>query len=394
MTKKAVIIRYSEIHLKGKNKHFFVNQLKGNIASALEGLEIGKIQYKAKRYIIEHKDDKKLIQQISKRLKKVFGIYSFSFSDVIKTSKDNIYNYINEYKLANSTKTFAVNVNRADKKFKEKSPDLERKLGSIIFENNNTDSNLSVKLNRPDEEIFLDIRENGYTYIFNHIIKGQGGMPVGSSGTGIALLSGGIDSPVAIHKVANRGMKLDMIHFHTYPYTSQEAKDKVIKLANDLKKYTLSKKLYMVSITQIQEQINMQVESDYIITIMRRVMIKIAEKIALNNKYQAIITGENLAQVSSQTIEGITSTQDALNAPIPILRPLISDTKEDIIIKAKKIGTYITSIQPHEDCCTMFLPKNPIIKPRLKFVRQQESKVDNLDEKIDQIIEKMQVIQL
>ncbi|MDD4211743.1 MAG: 7-cyano-7-deazaguanine synthase, partial [Clostridia bacterium] len=207
-----------------------------------------------------------------------------------------------------------------------------------------------------------------------------------------ALLSGGIDSPVAIFKMASRGMAVDAIHFHSFPYTSEQAKQKVLDLAQILTKYVGKIRVYIVPFTTIQENIHKSCNEEYMITLMRRFMIRIAEQIAITNKYQALITGENLAQVASQTVESLTSTQSVV-LELPVFRPLIASNKEDIINLAKEIGTFKTSILPYEDCCTVFLPKNPLIKPNLKKVEAEEQKLE-VDELIKRAIEATEIVSL
>ncbi|MFW6047526.1 MAG: tRNA uracil 4-sulfurtransferase ThiI, partial [Candidatus Woesearchaeota archaeon] len=377
MEKKVIIVRYSEIHLKGRNKYIFINQLRNNIINALSDYNC-EVKFESNRYIIQD-IKKEEIKDIKTNLKKIFGIHSFSEAIAIDTSLEKIIEYIRGFKLSENTKSFAISVNRADKKFELSSPELEKQLGSIIYENH---ENIDVDLENPDEKIYLDIRESKVTYIYSNVIRGFGGMPVGSSGKALALLSGGIDSPVAMFGISNRGMQTDAIYFHTYPYTSEQAKQKVLDLAKIIKPYTGLRKVFVVPFTYLQEEINRAANPEFSIALMRRYMVRIAEKISNKHNYKALVTGENLAQVASQTIESLTSTQSALQSELLILRPLISSTKEDIIKKAKQIGTYSTSILPYEDCCTIFLPKNPIIKPKLKKVRIEESKLSGMDDLI------------
>lgn len=382
--KKVILVRYSEIHLKGNNKHFFEKLLLNNIKIALKEINL-KIEFAHTRYIISEFEESKIDEIISK-LKTVFGIYSLSVADEVETSQNNIENYFKTFKLENTT--FRVSVNRADKTFPINSTEFSKIIGGIIFDNN---KNLTVDLHNFKTEVSIDIRENHKTYIYSSVIKGLNGMPVGSAGKGLLLLSGGLDSPVAGYKIAQRGMIVDGLHFHSFPYTSENAKNKVIKLANLIRPYTHLKRLYVVSFTKIQEEIHKHCDGDYMITLMRRIMMRIAEQVCNKFDYKAIITGESLGQVASQTIESITSSNSVLNLT-PVLRPLIAFDKDETISIANKINTYETSILPYEDCCTVFLPKNPIIKPKLDRVKKEEDKLD-IESLIKDAIEGIEIIE-
>jgi thiamine biosynthesis protein ThiI len=240
---------------------------------------------------------------------------------------------------------------------------------------------ISVDVKNPDFTINIDIREDGKTFVYTDVVHCLSGMPVGSAGKGLLLISGGIDSPVAGYMTAKRGMKLDCLHFHSFPYTGEAAKEKVIELAKKVGEYNGGINLYVVSFTHIQEAIHENCPEEFMITLMRRFMMRIAERLAIQQGDQAIITGESLGQVASQTIESITSSNSVVT--MPVLRPLIAFDKIDIIDIARKIDTYETSILPYEDCCTVFLPKYPAIKPNLERVKRAESKLD-VDALIDQ----------
>lgn len=383
--KKVILVRYSEIHLKGNNKHFFEKLLLNNIKSALKEFNVD-VSFVHTRYVISNFDNE-MLDDIIKSLQTVFGIYSLSVADEIDTSVENIENYFKNLKLSNTS--FRVSVNRANKKFPINSTEFSKILGGIILDNN---ENLTVDLHTFKTEVSVDIRENNKTYIFVGVIKGLNGMPVGSAGKGLLLLSGGLDSPVAGYKIAQRGMIVDGLHFHSFPYTSENAKNKVIKLASLIKPYTHMKRLFIVSFTKIQEEIHKHCDGDYMITLMRRIMMRIAEELCVRYDYKAIITGESLGQVASQTIESITSTNSVLNLT-PVLRPLIAFDKDETIEIANKINTYETSILPYEDCCTVFLPKNPIIKPKLERVKQEEDKLD-LDALIKQALDSLEIVEI
>ena len=383
--KQVIIVRYSEIHLKGNNRGYFEKALLNNIRRALKEIEC-KIKKIGSRYEISeyNNEDEDLI--ISK-LQTVFGIHSLSKATEIETSKENIFNFFKNFKLA--TKTFKVSAKRADKSFEIHTMDLVREIGGIILDAN---TNCVVDVHNPETEVNIDIRESGLTYIYYDVIKGLGGMPVSTAGRGLVLLSGGIDSPVACFQMAKRGMDITGIHFHSYPYTSLQAKNKVIKLASLVKPYTHINNLIVVSFTNIQEEIHKNCNEEYMITIMRRFMVRIAEKVAKQFKCQALITGESLGQVASQTIESITST-NSVAQELPILRPLISMDKEEIVDIARKINTYETSILPYEDCCTVFLPKFPLIKPKLDKVLKEESKL-NVEELVNQALSTIEIIKI
>ncbi len=367
---KMILVRYSEIHLKGKNRGFFEKILAHNIQEAITkfGAKVSKI---SGRYVVEgYQDDEESL--VIKSLKKVFGIYSISPALEIDTNSQSIQDVVAQIYLPLSVSSFKVAVTRADKSFPIHSTEFAAFLGGIILDNN---SHVHVDLHKPETIIYVDIRENKKSYIYHEIIRCANGMPIGTSGSGLLLLSGGIDSPVAGYQLARRGMPLHAIHFHSFPYTSDLAKQKVIKLATILSEYTGNITLHMISFTKVQEAIHKYCKDEYMITIMRRIMMRIAEIIAKKNHLKAIITGESLAQVASQTVESITVTNHVVQ-DLPIFRPLIGLDKDDITVIATKIGTFETSILPYEDCCTVFLPKHPVIKPKLEQVEMEEKKLD------------------
>lgn len=382
--KKVIIVRYSEIHLKGKNRSFFEKALVENIKKALRDYSFN-IQKIAGRIIVENYDLENE-ENIKQKIKNVFGVYSLSDAVEMQTNKEDIESYISNIKINNGT--FKVEVNRADKKFPIKSTPYAALLGEIILNNN---PNLKVKLKDAEHVVYVDIRENGKTYIFYNIVKGLNGMPVGTSAGGLLLLSGGIDSPVAGFQMAKRGMTLEALHFHSFPYTSEKAKQKVLKLAKILSEYVGNIKIHVVKFTKVQEEIHKHCDGDYMITLMRRIMMRVAEKIAVKNGLKAIVTGESLAQVASQTIESITVT-NAVIENLPVLRPLIGFDKDEIMEIANKIKTYETSILPYEDCCTVFLPEHPIIKPRMQNVLKQESFL-NIDELVEDCVNNEEIIE-
>lgn len=371
---KVIIIRYSEIHLKGNNREFFENALISNIKMALADFNFDFSRSNA-RYVIRNFDEAQT-DSIVDAIKNVFGVHSLSVAEEVTSSYDEISKAA--VALAPTSGTFKVNTNRADKKFPIHSMTLSADIGGDILQAN---PQLVVDLFNPQHTVSIDIRENGKTFVYCNVIKAVDGMPVGTGGRGIVMLSGGIDSPVAAYMMAKRGMYLRAVHFHSYPYTSLQAKQKVLDLAKIVKKYTQRMSVDVVSFTEIQTEIHEKCPEEYMITIMRRFMMRIAERIAKNNGAGAVITGESLGQVASQTLESITSTNSV--ATMPVFRPLIGFNKEEIIEISQKIGAFETSILPYEDCCTIFLPKKPVTKPRLSAVEKVESALD-----VDTLVER------
>ncbi len=366
--KNAIIIRWCEIHLKGKNRKYFEKMLEDNIKSSLKEINYTFIKING-RYLIEDFEESQT-QVIISKLKKISGIHTVSVAKVVQTDIQKI---IDTAILLSQDKsgTFKVETRRADKTFEMHSTEFSAFIGGKILKNN---PNLAVDVHTPDFTLFIDIRESKDTLIYTYVEKMMGGMPNGSAGRGMLMISGGIDSPVAGYMMAKRGMKLDAIHFHSYPYTSELAKEKVITLAKMVGEYTSGINLYVVPFTKIQEEIHKNCPEDLMVTLMRRFMMRISEKLAYKTHAQTIITGESLGQVASQTIESITSSNSVVK--MPVLRPLIALDKLEIIKIAEDIGTYETSILPYEDCCTVFLPKFPAIKPKLSVVESCESVLD------------------
>lgn len=373
--RKVILLRFGEIYLKGKNKGYFERVLLNNIKHGLNDYEC-KIVKISGRYLVTDFDEMDLTSIINK-LSKVFGLTSLSIATEFETSKENIENYLKEFK-TNAT-NFRVSVKRADKTFPIASNEYEKELGGIVLESN---PNLKVCLKHPELEIVVEIRENKKTYILTESIPCAGGMPVGTAGTGLLMLSGGIDSPVAGYMMAKRGLSLIGLHFHSFPYTSAQAKEKVCKLAKLLTDYSGKIKLICCPFTEIQEEIHKHCAPEFMITIMRRIMMHIAKLCCDKFGAKAIITGESLGQVASQTIESINVTNEA-QSTYPVFRPCIGMDKVEIIDISQKIGTFDTSILPYEDCCTVFLPKNPVIKPHLDKAKREESRLE-----IDSLIEK------
>ncbi len=364
----VILLRFGELYLKGHNRNIFENTLIKNIKIMLEG-ERFKFEKTFGRYVVCNYDEKRENIIINK-LKKVFGLYSLSPAKEVDATMESIMQEINNIDCKN--KSFKVFVKRADKTFPIPSMDLSKKLGEFILTKN---EGSSVDLYSPQCEIHVDIRMNKKAYIFDKIIKCQRGLPLGSSGKGLLLLSGGIDSPVAGYLIAKRGMEIEALHFHSYPYTSELAREKVVKLANLLSEYVGQIKLHIVSFTKVQEEIHKNCKAEFMITIMRRIMMRVAERICDKYNLGAIITGESLGQVASQTMQSMTVTGSVVKEK-PIFRPCIAMDKEDIMKISNEINTYQTSILPYEDCCTVFLPKNPVIKPTIPQAMREEEKLD------------------
>ena len=366
---KAIIIRYCEIHLKGKNRGFFEKLLKENIKRSIKDIDCTFTAMHS-RYLIENFSENDY-ELIANKLQKIAGIHTFSPALVVNSNLDDII-VASTSLLKDKCGTFKVATNRADKNFTPNSMETSMLLGGKMLDL--FGANLKVDVKNPDFTLYVDIREDGKTFVYTDVIHGLSGMPVGSAGKGLLLISGGIDSPVAGYMTAKRGMKLDCIHFHSFPYTGEAAKEKVIELAKKVGEYNGGINLYVFSFTHIQEAIHENCPEEFMITLMRRFMMRIAERLAIQQGDQAIITGESLGQVASQTIESITSSNSVVK--MPVLRPLIAFDKIDIIEISRKIDTYNTSILPYEDCCTVFLPKFPAIKPNLERVIKAESKLD------------------
>ncbi len=382
---KVIIIRYAEIHLKGKNRGWFEKVFAVNIEKNLKGIR-HELRRLSGRYLVENFNEEDT-DTVVNRLMKVFGIHSISIAQKVSSDMQNIYEAA--LSVCPETGTFKVETHRADKTFSLNSMQISAEIGGKLLENN---KNLIVDVHNPQSTVYIDLRENGTALVFGKFFKGAGGMPVGTAGKGMLLLSGGIDSPVAGYMIAKRGMSLECIHFHSYPYTNMMAKEKVIELAKILSPYTCGIKLNIVSVTHIQEEIHKNCNADYMVTLLRRFMMRLSERIAIKNGAQCIITGESLAQVASQTIEGMTSSNSVIGK-LPVLRPLCGFDKDEIIERSRAIGTYTTSIEPYEDCCTVFLPEHPVTRPKLAEVEAEESKL-NVALLIDEALSNIEVIKV
>ncbi len=365
---KVIIIRYSEIWLKGKNKGFFENAFINNLRRAIADFTCT-LEKHSGRYFVRGFDEADT-DAIIEKLQKVFGAHTISVALETSSSMDGIFEAAKL--LIRESGTFKVESHRGDKSYPLTSVEISKELGGKLLAYNHK---LKVDVHTPDFVVRVDIREHGVALVFADYIEAAGGMPVGTAGKGLLLLSGGIDSPVAGYMMAKRGMKVDCLHFHSYPYTNMQAKEKVVDLAHILAEYTCGTNLYSISVTHIQEAIHEKCKPQLMITLLRRFMYRIAERHAEKISAQCLITGESLGQVASQTIEGMTSSNSVVET-LPILRPLVGFDKNEIIERSVKMGAYETSILPFEDCCTVFLPDFPAIRPKLDEIAREESKLD------------------
>lgn len=370
---RVFIVRAGEVALKGMNKPYFERVLAQRIKKNLNAL--GEFDVKRSEGLIfvrtfESASNEEIIKQISK----VFGVASVSpalevESDIEKIGKAAVI-FMKKRIEDDGIKTFKVKAKRADKEFPIESPEIGRIIGAKVLIGCKV---LKVDVHSPDVLLFVDVRK-GKSYIYEQKVSGFGGLPLGTNGKGLVLLSGGIDSPVAAFLMAKRGMLLEAVHFHSYPYTSQRAQQKVEELAEIIAGYTGRFKMHIVNLLTIQEAIVKNCKEEETTILVRRFMMRIAEKIALQTKCMMLITGENLGQVASQTAEALVVTDASVT--LPVMRPLIALDKVDIIEKAKEIETFETSIEPYEDCCTVFLPKHPLTKPKLDRIIKSEEALD------------------
>lgn len=381
---RVVIVRYGEIVLKGANRGFFEDKLVSRIKNELNNFDAIRV-YKKNSLIyvdVEEHNEKEII----KKVKKIFGVILITPAQKINVDMDVVkltaLKELQEVAKSANVRTFKVVTKRANKKFHLKSLEISSEVGGYILENY---KKIKVDVHSPDVTIYVEIREEAY--IYSERIKGCGGLPVGTGGKALLLLSGGIDSPVAGWMIGNRGMQIEALHFHSYPFTSERAKEKVIDLAKQLSSFVGKIKIYSVNLLPIQKEINEKCRSEEMTIISRRFMMKIAEKIASKRSIDALVTGENLGQVASQTIQSMSVINESVK--IPIIRPLVAMNKVDIIDRAKEIATYETSILPFEDCCTVFLPKRPLTKPRLEKILASEEKLD-VDFLVDEAINNME----
>lgn len=368
-----IIVRYGEIAVKGKNRYIFENKLVSNLKNALK--EVGKVNVfkgDGRVYIEVGEYD---LDDIIAEARKVFGV--FSLSPAIKTERDmdaikeQAERIVQEKMDFEDAKTFKVESKRSDKSFKMKSPQISVDVAGYIY--SKFDGQITANMKKPDVCVYVEVRkECGYVYADK--IDAVKGLPLGTNGKAMVLLSGGIDSPVAAWTIAKRGVQVEAVHFHSYPFTNERSREKVKDLARVLSKYCGSIVMHSVNILPIQKEINANCPEQYMTILSRRFMMRVAERVARMNECSALITGESIGQVASQTIEGLNATNAVVN--MPVFRPFIGTDKIDIIKLAEEVGTYEVSIIPEEDCCTVFLPKNPVTKPKLEKLEQLEQKLD------------------
>ena len=384
------IVRCGEVALKGMNKPYFERMLVDRIRSNVKGL--GNVDVKRQEGLIFVRADKDVdTDQLVRQIAKVFGVASISPAVEAPSNLDAIGEEAVKYMLnlieTKGVKTFKVEAKRADKNFPVKSPEIGRIIGAKVLIGCKV---LKVDVHNPDVLLYVDVRADR-SYIYQDKIAGFGGLPLGTNGKGMVLLSGGIDSPVAAWMMAKRGMMIEAVHFHSYPYTSQRAQEKVEDLARIVASYCGNFKMHVINLLPIQEQIVQNCPEEETTILVRRFMMRIAEKIAEKNKAMMLITGENLGQVASQTAEALVVTDNVVK--MPVMRPLIAMDKIDIMDKAQEIGTFETSIQPYEDCCTVFLPKHPTTKPKLARIEESESKLD-IDALVEAAVASAEIVQI
>ncbi len=363
--KELLLVKYGEIYLKGLNRPYFMRALVERVKQSVKDMNC-RVWLRDARIFVEGAQD---MDECVRRVTKVFGVHSVcparslpkdNFEEICKNAAEM---------MADKKGTFKVDSRRSDKLYPMTSPELNMEIGGYILERN---PNLSVDVKEPQHRLNVEIRDE--VYMYSEVIPAVGGMPVGTGGKACLLLSGGIDSPVAGYMIAKRGVELVAVHYFSYPYTGEQAKQKVLDLAKILSEYCCGIKVYVVPFTEIQMQIHEKCHEEYTTLIMRRYMMRIAEHFANEEKCGALITGESLGQVASQTMEALNATNSVVS--LPVFRPLIGFDKVDIIDYAQKIGTYETSSLPFEDCCTVFTPRHPATKPKDKIILSSESRLD------------------
>ncbi len=387
---KILIVRCGEVALKGMNKPYFERMLAERIHKRLKAAGYGKASVKRHEGLIFVRFDREWDKvQLAGEISKVFGVASISPAVESESNMEAIgveaVSFMEKLCEDRCVRTFKVEAKRADKQFPIKSPDIARQIGGYVLKGLKV---LKVDVHNPDVRLFVDVRHDR-SYIYADKIAGFGGLPLGTNGKGLVLLSGGIDSPVAAWMMAKRGMMIEAVHFHSYPYTSPRAQEKVEDLAKIVASYCGSFKMHVINILPIQEQIVKNCPEAETTIHVRRFMMRIAEKIAERNSAMMLITGENLGQVASQTAEALVVTDNCVK--MPVMRPLIAMDKIDIIAKAQEIGTFETSIEPYEDCCTVFLPKHPTTKPQLDKIEISDSKLD-IDALVESAIAEEEII--
>lgn len=386
----VLIVRYGEISLKGLNRSYFEDQLVKSIKNALWRLGPFPIDKRDQLIFIELGDADP--EPVLERVIRVFGVVSASIAVTAAPDMESIFGTaletVIEYRKKHRVQTFKVLSRRSEKRFPLTSPQISAKVGEYLLTHI---PDLTVDVHQPDVTVHVEIRQQA-AYIYLEKVPGFGGMPYGTNGKALLLLSGGIDSPVAGWSMAKRGVAIEALHFHSYPFTSERAKEKVIELAQILSGYCKGNlKLHIINLLAVQQTLKSECDEEYFTILTRRFMMFIAERIARHNECLALITGESIGQVASQTMQGLFATNAAVS--FPVFRPLIAMDKVDIMQQAEKIGTYETSIQPYEDCCTVFLPKRPATKPRLEKILKLESVLDK-EALITQAMETLETVKV
>jgi len=380
--REILLVRYGEVFLKGQNRPFFLRKLVDHVKEAVREVHGHVWLSDGRIYVSDYTDQDEAIRRVTK----VFGIHSVS--PAIEMEKDNFAAICEQAAKMMSVKTgtFKVLARRSDKRYPMDSPEIMREAGGYILEHV---PHLTVDVNKPDHEIYIEIRNNAYLSVDRYMAVN--GMPMGTNGKACLLLSGGIDSPVAGFMIAKRGVELCCVHYHSFPYTSERAREKVLELARLLSEYCGKMRVYVVPFTEIQLQIHEKCPENFTTLIMRRYMMRIAEILARKDGAQALITGESIGQVASQTMEALGCTDEVVS--MPVFRPCVGMDKSEIIERAEKIGTMETSSLPYEDCCTVFTPKHPATHPRKELVRKAEEKLDS-QALIDAAIEGTEIVEV
>ena len=384
-----ILLKLGEIVLKGLNRKSFEQKLMSNVRRRLEPIGKFRVYCLQSTVYVEAQEDGADMDAAFEALKKVFGVIKLSRAAACEKDKDAIAKLAIEYLREDMerVRSFKVESKRSDKSFPMTSIELSQYVGGLLAE---AYPNVQVDVHESELTVHLEVRDLA-AYVHATPVPGAGGMPVGSNGIAVTLLSGGIDSPVSTYMIAKRGVRLIPVHFFSFPYTSQQAKDKVVELGRQLTEYCGRMTLEVVPFTHIQEEIRDKCPEEYFTLIMRRFMMRIAKRIADANGAKAVVTGENLGQVASQTMEAMASTQAVID--MPVLQPLIGMDKEEIVTLARKIGTFETSILPYEDCCTVFTPRHPRTHPKLREVEAAESALD-IEALVDEAIKGIERIRL
>lgn len=390
----SIIVKYGEIGIKGKNRYIFENKLIKNIKNMLKPIDKFNVYKEYGRVYVDLGDYE--YDEVCEEVKKVFGVVGVCPAvKVLRNNEEDVeaaYQKLKETalmvleeKIANGAKSFKVESRRGDKSFRLTSQDMSIDIGGYLL--SNVGDKIKVDINKPEVKIKCELRENNVV-VYSDTVPGYGGLPIGTNGKAMSLLSGGIDSPVATWMVAKRGMEVEAIHFHTYPFTSEKSQEKVKDLARILAKYCGKVRLHKVNLLEIQKAVGLNCKDEEMTIISRRFMMRIAERVGVQRNCDALITGESIGQVASQTIQGLTCTNASVS--LPVFRPLIAMDKTEIIDIAKKIDTFETSIIPEEDCCSVFAPKKPVTKPKLERIEDSEKALD-VEKLIEDAIANMEV---